>query len=342
MTPNDLKTGHVCLHANGRYSMVVKDTCEKMANEDQGNLIFSSSNRTGIKEFNEDFTWLENRTEHQQGIAIIKVYKPHNICEAVQIFSQENPDLNNFELVWDKSLKHEVTPTTEKITQKEKGTTMNSLKVKAFEEMLAMAMPSRRYGESIMIDTMLKAMTAAKPAKPKFLTLNVVNGQANIKEMIHQAYFADIKDPRPFIQDMLKKELIRLFKYLETIPNLRSNLGFNLKLRGMFETLLDITKNPANSMTIEDAVRVYEFQKEYDNYQNAVQANGGVCPYQWIEAHLTHDNLNSTKQVDLFMSNKIQIFIKNGFIIYQEETLKANYSFKAEIKFSVIENKFSL
>ena len=219
---------------------------------------------------------------------------------------------------------------------------MNSLKVKAFEEMLAMAMPSRRYGTSIMIDTMLKNITAAKPAKPKFLTLNVVNGQTNVKEMIHQAYFADIKDPRPFIQDMLKRELIRLYSYLETGIPLKSSLGFNLKLRGMFETLLDITKNPANSMTIEDAVRVYEFHKEYDNYQNAVQANGGVCPYQWIEAHLTHDNLNSTKQVDLFMSNKIQIFIKNGFIIYREEAPKINYRFAAEIKFSVIENKFSL
>ena len=100
--------------------MVVKDTCEKMANEDQGNLIFSSSNRTGIKNFNDDFTWFDNKTTHEQGIAIIKVYKPNNICKAVQIFSQGNPDLNNFELVWDKSLKHEVTPTKEKNNTKRK------------------------------------------------------------------------------------------------------------------------------------------------------------------------------------------------------------------------------
>lgn len=239
----------------------------------------------------------------------------------------------------------EICTIKEKITQEEKGNTMNNLKVKAFEEMLKMAMPMPLEfgsGKSFMMDTMLKDMTAAKPAKAKFLTLNVVNGQANVKEMIHQAYFADIIDPRPFIQDMLKRELTRLHTYLETIAPLKSNLGFNLKLRGMFETLLDIVKQPVKSMTTEDAVSVYEFQKEYDNYQAAVQANNGVCPYQWIDAHLTHDNLNTPKIVTLFASNKIQILIKNGLLIYREESPKANYRFELEIKFSVAENKFSL
>ena len=230
--------------------------------------------------------------------------------------------------------------------------TNTGLKLRAFEEMLKMALPmplefgasipARGCGKSFMMDTMLKAMTAAKPARTKYLTLNVVNGQANVKEMLHQAYFADIKDPRPFIQDMLKRELTRLHTYLETIAPLKSNLGFNLKLRGMFETLLDIVKQPVKSMTTEDAVRVYEFQKEYDNYQAAVQANNGVCPYQWIEAHLTHDNLNTPKIVTLFASNKIQILIKNGLLIYREESPKANYRFELKIKFSVADNKFSL
>ena len=223
--------------------------------------------------------------------------------------------------------------------------TNTGLKLRAFEEMLKMAIPMPLEfgsGKSVMMDTMLKAMTAAKPARTKYLTLNVVNGQANVKEMLHQAYFADIKDPRPFIQDMLKRELTRLHTYLETIAPLKSNLGFNLKLRGMFETLLDIVKQPVKSMTTEDAVRVYEFQKEYDNYQAAVQANNGVCPYQWIEAHLTHDNLNTPKIVTLFASNKIQILIKNGLLIYREESPKTNYRFELEIKFSVADNKFSL
>ena len=240
----------------------------------------------------------------------------------------------------------------QKVTQEERGITMNSLKVKAFEEMLKLAIMSsqehsvmigagRRCGKSFMIDTMLK-MPATTPAKTKFLTLNVINGQANVKEIIHQAYFAGIKDPRPFIQDMLKKELTRLHNYLETITPLRSNLGFNLKLRGMFESLLTISKKPAKLLTLEDAVKIYEFQKAYDTYQVTVQANNGVCPYQWIETHLTHDNLNSIKTVELFFSNKIQIFIKNGLIIYREETAKVDCRFELEIKFSVADNKFSL
>ena len=228
----------------------------------------------------------------------------------------------------------------EKITQEERGVTMNSLKVKAFEEMLKMALPMPlEFGASIPARG---CGTSLRPGRPKYLTLNVINGQANVKEMIHQAYFAGIKDPRPFIQDMLKRELTRLFKYLETIAPLRSNLGFNLKLRGMFESLQDMVKKPPYEMTTEDAVKVYEFQKEYDNYQAAVQANNGVCPYQWIEAHLTHDNLNTPKTVELFVSNKIQIFIKNGLLIYREESPKVDWRFELEIKFSVADNKFSL
>ena len=32
MTPKDLKTGHICKHADGSFSMVMKDTCEDYAN----------------------------------------------------------------------------------------------------------------------------------------------------------------------------------------------------------------------------------------------------------------------------------------------------------------------
>ena len=110
MTPKDLKTGHICLHADGRYSMVAKNTYENWANNDGGNTIFSSRGRTGLNKFNDDFTWKNNKSDHEKGIAIIAIYEPTNLCNSVEIF--ENTSFKpgkDFTCIWEKDKTEEMT-----------------------------------------------------------------------------------------------------------------------------------------------------------------------------------------------------------------------------------------
>lgn len=102
MRPQDLTTGHVCLHADGRYSMVMKNTCEHYANSNSGNLIFKSNDRIGIKNFNSDFTWCNNTTKREKSIAVVKVYKPRNLCNSINVFEPSGFKHSNFTLVWSK------------------------------------------------------------------------------------------------------------------------------------------------------------------------------------------------------------------------------------------------
>lgn len=103
MTPKDLKTGHICKHRDGRLSMVTRNTCE---NED--NIIFASNNRTGLGTFNSDFTWFNNETEHEKGVAIIEVWEPFNVCDTIEIFTSKNMPIDARK-IWEKEKIEEMT-----------------------------------------------------------------------------------------------------------------------------------------------------------------------------------------------------------------------------------------
>jgi hypothetical protein len=127
MIPKDLKTGHICLHKSGELSMVVKDTCEDYANEVGGNLIFSSNSRIGLKDFNDDFTCRDNTTPRQQSLAIIKVFSPINICNAVKIFEKLKCQvyMSQWKLVWERK---KIEKMTLKQVCKELGKTIKIIK----------------------------------------------------------------------------------------------------------------------------------------------------------------------------------------------------------------------
>lgn len=40
----------------------------------------------------------------------------------------------------------------------------------------------------------------------KYLSLKINNGEANVRELIYQAYNTEINDPRPYVQDLISKE----------------------------------------------------------------------------------------------------------------------------------------
>ena len=104
-TKSDLKTGMVCKHRDGRFSLVAKDTFEK-----EDNLVFVYNNRTDLRYFKEDtLKWYppttrnrDERTEFQKSIDIVEVYQPINLCNGYIIISKHYSQINTskWKLLW--------------------------------------------------------------------------------------------------------------------------------------------------------------------------------------------------------------------------------------------------
>jgi hypothetical protein len=132
-------------------------------------------------------------------------------------------------------------------------------------------------------------------SKGKYLSLSIKNGQSNVKSLIHQAMYTGIKDPRPYIKDLIQRELNRLTTDVSTM-NLESiDYGFNIKLASQvsyFKGLkVALAKNDITTMDIQDAVNFYNFKKELVSYEKARIANNNICPYLWVSNHLKADVL---------------------------------------------------
>lgn len=115
-TKEDLKTGMICKHSNGQFSMVVKETFER-----DDSVIFSFNNRTDLIDFdNENFKWyfkgyeLESkRIESSKKVDIIEIYQPDNVCDGFIIFSasdsQIKEKMKSWKVLWSEDSVEEMT-----------------------------------------------------------------------------------------------------------------------------------------------------------------------------------------------------------------------------------------
>lgn len=195
---------------------------------------------------------------------------------------------------------------------------------------------------------LLKFMSEPTPrrqsSKGKYLSLSIKNGQSNVKSLIHQAMYTGIKDPRPYIKDLIQRELNRLTTDVSTM-NLESiDYGFNIKLASQvsyFKGLkAALAKNDITGMDIQDAVNFYNFKKELVSYEKARISNNNVCPYLWVSNHLKADVLDKPGLHTLFVSNNIIIIAKDGKLSF--ESTKESIKYSVNIKLNVATGVYSI
>lgn len=238
----------------------------------------------------------------------------------------------------------------------------------------AFSIPTKQHGKTVAIDSLMKILgektmtnqdkmsasahllamakfmgsgfesgTGSKP-KGKYLSLSVKNGQSNVKSLIHQAMYTGIKDPRPYIKDLIQRELNRLTTDVSTMNLENIDYGFNIKLASQvayFKGLkAALAKNEITSMDTQDAVNFYNFKKELVSYEKARTANENVCPYLWISNHLKSDVLDRPGLHKLFVSNNIVILVKDGKLSF--ESMKEGKKYSVNIKLNVATGLYSI
>ena len=180
--------------------------------------------------------------------------------------------------------------------------------------------------------------------KGKYLSLSVKNGQSNVKSLIHQAVYTGIKDPRPYIKDLIQRELNILTTDVSTINLENIDYGFNIKLASQvsyFKGLkAALAKNEITSMDTQDATNFYNFKKELVSYEKARTANENVCPYSWISNHLKSEVLDRPGLHELFVSNNIVITTKDGKLSFV--STKEGKKYSVNIKLNVATGLYSI
>ena len=178
----------------------------------------------------------------------------------------------------------------------------------------------------------------------KYLSLSIKNGQSNVKSLIHQAAYTGIEDPRPYIKDLIQRELNRLTTDISTMNLDSIDYGFNIKLASQvsyFKKLkTTLAKNYITMMDTEDAVNFYNFKKELVSYEKTRIANNNVCPYLWISTHLKSNVLDKPGVHPLFTSNNIIILAKDGKLLF--ESTKEGKKYSVNIKLNVAIGLYSI
>ena len=97
MTKQQLKTGHICVHKDGRLSMVLLDTSSTL-DECNDYLIFSSSFRTPLDLFSNELKF----SESEKDMDIIEIWNPKNIAHSFTIFEDKAINKKLFNLIYTK------------------------------------------------------------------------------------------------------------------------------------------------------------------------------------------------------------------------------------------------
>ena len=220
---------------------------------------------------------------------------------------------------------------------------------------------SRQAGKSISIDSMIKLKDLLKQEKPmtnlfeqllsprkgKYLSLKINNGQANVRSLIHQAHATGIDDPRPYIKSLISAEMKRLKQEIAGLDLDTIQYGFDVRLATLVNASKklqqDIYNAPDTSITHSDCTHIYKLLDEVAILKAKQQAATDlgmsyIDPYAWIAPYLTPANLNIPKAKTLFISNKFHIYIKDGYVGFED--FKTETRYKAEIKLDVASNTY--
>lgn len=153
--------------------------------------------------------------------------------------------------------------------------------------------------------------------------------------IIKQMFKFNIEDPRPFVQELVEEERLRVYKEIMNMdPSLLIVNHYNIKLATVQGILSEIKYDISHNGFKIDQLNVWcmnayytfiEESQNVDNYQ-----------YQWIQEYLTHKNINSIKPVVLFESKKIKIYIENGSLVLNENRSK----YTIDIRYNKTNNSF--
>lgn len=106
MTKQDLRSGMICKHRDGDFSMILLKGYETGNSED--NLIFASNSRAGLDAFDNNFKWIPYKNPIEDN-DIIAIYSPGNVCKGFQIFEKHHSqiDITNWKLLWSEPIQAE-------------------------------------------------------------------------------------------------------------------------------------------------------------------------------------------------------------------------------------------
>lgn len=173
--------------------------------------------------------------------------------------------------------------------------------------------------------------------KTQYLSVKKKNGNIDKKSMVYQAAYTGISDPRPYVKQFIKEELKLVASQICAYNFESVSYGFNIKLAAQVKKLTKLKAKLTDSIvTLAEAVSFYEFQKELEKYTKLRADNAGVCPYAWLNEHINNPLHHKPGKHQLFLSNKIDIFMKDGSIIYEDLEFKAF----VDLKYNQTTHKF--
>ena len=190
--------------------------------------------------------------------------------------------------------------------------------------------------KTVTIDTMQKILK-----EPKMAMIAPFNkGNLNIKGIIHQAA-KGIKDDRPFVVALINEELERVKTIIKNTPRDTFNYkGYDIRVHYYVNQILAakirldaaIPGNICTPFINISAQLVVDFYA----YEKLVKKN---VNYSWIKSYLTQENMQKP-ELTLFKSNKLHIFIEEGYIYLKDFT--KNVIYNTPVMYDKDTNKFYL
>lgn len=161
-------------------------------------------------------------------------------------------------------------------------------------------------------------------------------GQVDIKQVIVQMYLKDLEPNAPFVNELVRKELARIKnEIVENFTPIHNLDTYNLKFLASVNYLEGI-KDCDSEVDLECAYMFYVYEKELAKDLRLT----GKPDYSWIKDFIIQKNVISQKRVNLFKSNKFEIFIEDGSIHFVD--IKPNIRYSIDIKYNEETNTFHL
>lgn len=176
---------------------------------------------------------------------------------------------------------------------------------------------------------------ALKP-RPQYLSFKPKNGRPNAKSLAYQAVNARINDPRPYVQTVLTEEQKRVAIAIKNYNFDAIAYGFNIKLATFVTFFKEIQLKVEETVPLKTVVTFYEFEKELEKYNKLKLANAENCPYIWLYTAINTPEYHRPGTHYIFKSNKLRIFMKDGYIYYSEPTM----TYRVPLAYNTIAQKF--
>lgn len=190
--------------------------------------------------------------------------------------------------------------------------------------------------KTVTIDTIQKIKKEPKMA----MIAPFKKGSLDIKGIMHQAA-KGIKEDRPFVVALINEELERVKTIIKNNPRDTFNYeGYDIRVHYYVNQILAakirldaaIPGNICTQFINISSQLVVDFYA----YEKLVKKNAN---YSWIKSYLTQENMQKP-ELTLFKSNKLHIFIEEGYIYLKD--FNKNVIYDTPVIYDKYTNKFYL